>query len=441
MEIKHQNNDNLTIEVELKFVKEDYSERKKKNLNNFRKNADIRGFRKGMAPMSLIEKMHGHTALADAINDLIAENLNKFIQEQNLSLIGEPLPSETANVENDWDNGEEFRFVFDLALAPKVDFTLSKDDHIVYYDVKVSAKAKKEYRSNLLKQSGKLENTDKVKDESFIIADLVQGENRVEGTYISLKSIEDKASKDLFIGKSAGDQFDIDVNAVFTNEADRASLLRVKKEELAGIDPLYNVTIKEVKDFVDGDLNQETYDKLFGEGVVTDEAQFDKKIEERLKAEYAQESEYRFMLDTREYLINKCDIKIPEDFMKRWLYVANDGKFTMEEIEKDFALFAKDFRWQLISGHIMKEQDLKVTKEQLLDQAIKLASYQFAMYGLNNVPQDQLVNYAESILANEKEGRRIAEKVEEDMVISYVRSVVTLDKQKITIEELHKLTN
>lgn len=441
MEITHQNNDNLTIEVVLKFGKEDYAEKRKKNLNNFRKTADIRGFRKGMAPMSLIEKMHGSSALADAINDLISESLNNFIQEQNLSLIGEPLPSETNRPENNWESGEDFSFVFDLALAPKVELSLDKEDKIVYYDVKIAAKAKKEYRSNLLKQCGKLENTDVVKEESFIIADLIQEENSIEGTYISMKTIEDKDSRELFTGKTSGDEFEIDVVKAFPNEADRASLLRVKKEELSSVNPKYKVIIKEVKDFVDAEPTQEVYDRLFGPGVVTTEEQFDKRVEERLKTEYAQESDYRFMLDTRDYLINKCNINLPEDFMKRWLYVANDGKFTMEDIEKEFDLFAKDFRWQLISGYIMREQNLKITKEQLIDQAKKLAAYQFAMYGLNNVPDEQLNSYAESILTNEKEGRRIQEKVEEDLVITYVRSVVTLDKKKISIEELHKLTN
>lgn len=439
MEIKQKNNDGLTIDLDLHIVKDDYAEKRKKHLNDFRKSAEIKGFRKGMVPISLVEKMHGHSALVDSINELISESLNKYIEENNLKLIGEPLPKEGSDTKNDWNNGEEFDFGFELALAPEVAMTLSAEDQITLYNVKITAKAKSEYKDNLLKQYGKLEETEIAGEDAFIVADLIQGETAIEGTYISVKSLTEQEAKDLFIGKKKGDELDIDVNAVFTNETDRASLLRVKKEELPTLDPNYKVVIKEVKDFMPAKPDQEFYDMAFGPGVVTDEKGFDAKVTERLKDEYAQEIDYRFMLDSRDYLINKANIKLPEDFMKRWLYVANEGKFSMEEIEKEFDLFAKDFRWQLIAGYIMKEQDLKVTKEAMLEHAMRIAAYQFSMYGLNNVPSEQLHQYAESMLTNEKEGRRIYEKVEEDLVVAYVRSVVTMDKKDITIDKLRKL--
>ena len=439
MDITQKHNDGLTIEVAMHFAKEDYAEKKKKHLNNFRKNTEIRGFRKGMAPVSLVEKMHGHTALVDSINELISESLNKYIEENSLKLIGEPLPKEDVESKNDWSAEGDFDFVFEMALAPQVNISLSSEDSVTLYNVKVAAKAKSEYKSNLLKQYGKLEEVELIGEDAFIVADLIQKDNSIEGTYISLKSLTEQSSKDIFIGKKQGDELEINVNEVFTNETDRAALLKVKKEELAGIDPLFKVVIKEVKEFKDAEQNQDFYDMVFGPGVVTNDKELDAKITERLKDEYAQEIDYRFMLDARDYLINKANIKLPEEFMKRWLLVANEGKFTMEEIEKEFHLFVKDFRWQLIAGFIMKEQDIKVTKEDLLNQAGKIAAYQFAMYGLNNVPAEQLNKYAESLLSNEKEGRRIYEKVEEDLVIGYVRSVVTLDSKDITIEKLRKL--
>lgn len=441
MKITQKNVDDLTLVVTLNIGKEDYSEKKKDILKKFRRDADIKGFRKGMAPVSLIEKMHGHSAMLDAVNGVISDGLNNYITENNLNIIGEPLPNESEQKPIDWEKDEEFSVSFDLALAPKFELSLTSDDKVPYYEVEISEKEREQYVSNLRKQFGTLENTESVEEDDFIIADLVQEENRVEGTYIALRSITDASAKEQFIGKKSGDSFEIDVNKTFENETDRAAMLKVKKEELEGLSPIYTVIIKEVKRFKDAEENQEFYDRVFGTGSVNSKEEFDAKITERMAGEYEQESDYRFMLDARDTLIEKAAIALPEEFLKRWLFTANEGKFTMEEIEKDFGLFLKDFRWQLIRQGITREQKLAVTREDLLDHARKVANYQFAMYGLNNAPQDQIDKYAESLLANEKEGRRIYEKVEEDLVLGYVRSVITLDKKSISPEKLRELTN
>ncbi len=441
MKVVQKSIDDLTFNVALTIEKGDYDPKVKKLLSDYRKRADIKGFRKGMAPMSLIEKMHGKTALLDSVNELISEGLNNHIKENNLNIIGEPLPSATEQKSIDWDNDESFEFVFDLAFAPKFELEINSDIKVPYHEVDITDESKKEYRSNLLRQYGSLEPAEMIEEEDFIIADLSQEGMSIEGTYITLRSIADEETKKAFIGKKAGDVIELDVNKSFANEADRAALLKVKKEELESINPNFKVEIKEVKRFAEAKADQTLFDRIFGEGVVKSEEEFDAKIVERMKGEYSQESDYKFMLDAREALIEKAAIAIPEEFLKRWLHTVNEGKFTMEEIEKDFPLFAKDFRWQLIREFIMKQQSITVTKESMLEHAKKVAAYQFAMYGLPNVPEQQLNQYAESLLANEKEGRRIFEKVEDDMVIDYVRGVVTLESKSISLEDLHKLTN
>ena len=440
MKVEQVKVNDLTYQLNVNIEKADAQEKKKKALNEYRKKVEIRGFRKGMAPMSLVEKMHGIQALVETVNQMISEAINNHIAENKLNILGEPLPNEEKQKEIDWENDESYEFVFDIALAPKVEFTLSKDDKIVSYNVAVSEEAKKAYKSNMLKQFGKLENTESVKEEDFIIADLEQGENKVEGTYITLRQMAQEA-KGQFIGKKAGESFEVNVHETFVNETDRAALLKVKKEELASVEPMWKVTIKEVKTFVEAEQTQDLYDRMFGEGVVTDEAGFEAKIAERIALEYKQESDFRFVLDAREYLLNKTNIELPEEFMKRWLFTINEGKFTMEDIEKDFALFCKDFRWQMISQYIMREQKMEITREEVLAAAKQIAKYQFAMYGLNDVPEEQLNHYAESILANEKEGRRIVEKTEQDKVIGYVKSVVTLEEKEISIEDLQAMNN
>lgn len=439
MNYKENKIDDLNLQLGITVEKADYEEKRKKKLNDFRRKADIKGFRKGYAPLSLVEKMYGGTALSESINEVVTDALNKYIDDNKLNILGEPLPSENST-ENDWENSDSFTFDFDLGLAPKLEITVSAEDKITYYDATISAKAKEEYRSNLLKQYGKLVDTETIGSEDIFTANFEQGETKVENTYVALRSVAEGA-KELFIGKKAGDVLDVDVNATFENETDRAAMLKIEKSELASYEPVWKMTVVEVKTFVDAEPNQETFDLIFGAGEVKDEKEFEAKIKERIASEYKQESDFRFKTDSREYFINKANIALPEAFLKRWIYEANEHKFTMEEIEKDFEPFLKDFRWQMIRNYILKEQNLKVEKEDLIAEAKVLAAYQFAMYGLNNVPEENLAQFAQNILQDEKQAQRIYEKVQDDKVTDYVKATVTIEKKKISIEKLRELNN
>ena len=228
MKIEQNRIDDLNIELSLTVAKEDYSDSKKKRLSEYRKKAEIKGFRKGMVPASLVEKMYGQTALVDAINDVIAEGLNNFIKENNFRVLGEPLPSEE-HIQNEWVDGNEFNFKFDLALNPEVSLELSAEDEIPYYTVTVTEAAKKDLKETILKQYGSLEEGKKAKADDFIIVDFEQGDLKVEGTYVAIRSIAE-AAKAQFVGVKAGDVLDVNVNEAFENETDRAAMLKVSKD-------------------------------------------------------------------------------------------------------------------------------------------------------------------------------------------------------------------
>ena len=437
MKIEQNKIDDLNIELMLSIGKDDYAEKRRKKLNEHKRTAELKGFRKGMAPMSFIEKIYGQSCLVDAVNDIISESLNGFIKDNDLKVIGEPLPAEgQENVE--WKNGNDFEFKFDIALAPKVDFELGKDDVIPYYNIEITDVAKSEMKENLLKQYGSLEDGEAAKAEDFIIVDFEQGETRIEGTYVALRNVSE-AVRPSFIGLKPGDSIDVNVNDAFTNEEDRAAMLKVKKEELASLDPVYRMTVKNVKTFVPAPLTQETFDKIFGEGNVKSEEEFDARIAERLAAEYSQESDFRFSKDARNYLVKKAGISLPEKFLKRWIYVANDGKFTMEDIEKEFDLFLDDYRWQMVRNYLMEKYSVKIEEADLLASAKGLAAYQFAMYGINNVPDDQLESYAKTILSQEKDGRRVLEQVEDSKTVAAVKEAVTVKPESISVEKFREL--
>ena len=434
MKIEQNRIDDLNLELTLTVAGEDYAENRKKRLADFRKKAEIKGFRKGMVPMSLVEKMYGQNALVDAVNDAISEGLNNYIQENNLRVLGEPLPSEE-HIQNEWENGKDFTFKFDLAQNPEISLELSKDDEVVYYTITVTEAAKKEMKDNLLKQYGSLEEGKKAKADDFIIVDFEQGETKVEGTYVALRSVAE-AARQSFVGVKPGDVLDVNVNEAFENETDRASMLKVNKDELATLDPMFKMTVKNVKTFVNAPLTEETFEKIFG---VKTEEEFDAKIEERIRAEYAQEADFRFSKDAKTFLLEKANVQVAEKFLKRWIYVINDGKFTMEDIEKDWDLFIVDYKWQMVRNYLMEKYGVKVEEADLLASAKGFAAYQFAMYGMNNVPEEQLEAFAKNILSQEEQGRRILDQVENEKTFAAVREVVTLKKKKISVDKFREL--
>ena len=434
MKIEQNRIDDLNIELSLTVAKEDYSESKKKRLNEYRKKAEIKGFRKGMVPASLVEKMYGQTALVDAVNDAISEGLNNFIKENNFRVLGEPLPSEE-HIQNDWTDGNDFNFKFDLALNPEVSLELTAEDEIPYYTITVTEAAKKDLKETILKQYGSLEEGKKAKADDFIIVDFEQGDLKVEGTYVAIRSIAE-AAKANFVGVKAGDVLDVNVNEAFENETDRAAMLKVSKDELASFEPVFKMTVKNVKTFVNAPLTEETFEKAFG---VKTEAEFDAKVEERIRAEYAQEADFRLTKDAREFLVKKANVTVAEKFLKRWIYVINEGKFTMEDIEKEWDLFIADYKWQMVRSYLMNKFEVKVEEADLLASAKGFAAYQFAMYGMNNVPEEQLESFAKNILSQEEQSRRILDQVENEKTIAAVREVVTPKKKKISVEKFREL--
>ena len=434
MKIEQNKIDDLNLELALTVTPEDYVESKKKRLSEYRKKAEIKGFRKGMVPMSLVEKMYGQSALVDSINDAISEGLNNYIKENNLRVLGEPLPSEE-HIANEWEDGKEFNFKFDVALNPEVSFELSSADEVPYYTITVTEAAKKDLKNTLLKQYGSLEEGKKAKEDDFIIVDFEQGDMKVEGTYVALRNVAE-AAKASFVGVKPGDVLDVNVNEAFENETDRASMLKVNKSELANLDPMFKMTVQHVKTFVNAPLTEETFEKIFG---VKTEAEFDAKIEERLRSEYAQEADFRFSKDAKTFLLEKANVQVAEKFLKRWVYVANEGKFTMEDIEKDWDLFIVDYKWQMVRNFLMNKYNVKIEEADLLASAKGFAAYQFAMYGMNNVPDEQLESFAKNILSQEEQGRRILDQVENEKTFAAVREVVTLKKKKISVEKFREL--
>ena len=429
--------DELNIQLTVTVAHDDYAEAEKKELQRCKRTAEFKGFRKGMVPMSLIQKVYGERVLGEVVNKVLSDSINNFVKENNIKMVGEALPSED-QPEIEWKSGNDFTFKFDIATTSEVNFELSKDDKVKVYEIKVSAEAKKEMKDNLLRQFGSLTDAEQAGEDDFVIVDFAQEGKTVEGSYVGVKNVEGEA-KSKFLGAKVGDQFEVNVNEAFTNESDRAYMLKVKKEELASLAPEFHVTVKEVKTFAPAEENQETYDKIFGENQVHNAEEFDKAVTARLEENYKQESDYKLSKDLREYLVKKADIKLPEEFLKRWLFNINDGKFNKEEIEKEAPAFFEDFRWQMVRGYIMQKFDLKIEEKDVHEAAQAYVAYQYASYGMGNVPEAILKDSVASVLQDENTSRRIVENVEATKVIEAVKGAVTLKAEKVSVEDFRTL--
>ena len=437
MEVTKNQIDDLNIELTIALKAEDYAGQEKKRLSAYRRNADFKGFRKGMVPATLVKKIYGEQALYEAINGVISEQLDKFIKDNSLHILGEPIASESQK-EQEWKDGNDFEFKFDLGLSPEINIDVDKNDKLPYYKIEVTDKAKAAMKDSILRQYGRLEEGEAAGEEDYVVVDFKQGEKTVEGVYVAVSKVEGDARKN-FLGAKVDDKFDVNVNEAFSNETDRSSMLKMKKEELAALDPVWNVTIVNVKTFVPATECQETYDKVFGKDAVKTTEEFDAKIAGRLESNYKQEADYRLSQDLRKYLVDKAKVNVPEAFLKRWLYENNKEKFSKEDIEKEFDGFLGDFRWQLVRGSLMKKFELKVEDKDMLEAAKAYAAYQYAMYGMGNVPEELLTDAAAQMLKDEKQMRNIEENVENEKVIAAVKGKITLQNKKISEEKFREL--
>ena len=437
MNITKNQPDALNYQVTIDITPDDYAEALTARLKEYRRRADIKGFRKGMAPMSLIQRLYGDQSLYEAVNRLVSEQLDTFIRDEKIRVVGEPLPSED-QPQLEWKSGADFTFKFDIAQTPELNFEVGEGDKIPYYEINVTEDAKKAMKAQMLQQYGSLQEGTKAGENDYIIADIANEAHSAEGVYISVAHVAEIA-RPLFVGKKAGDKFTCDVSVAFENETDRASMLKVDKAKLATLDPVFNFTVVNVKTFKAAESNQETWNQMFGEGAVTSEEQFMEKVVERIRANHTQEANYRFAADVRKYFVDKAGIQLPEAFLKRWLVYANDGKYTTEEVEKEFPGFVEDFKWQLTRGYLMQKLGLKVEKADIEQAAESYVAYQYAMYGMGNVPQDLIKSSARNVLEDENQVRRLEEQVEDNKTIGTLREKVSLQTKKISEEKFRAL--
>lgn len=415
----------------------DYNEAVDKALRTYKRKANVPGFRPGMVPMSIINKMYRKGVVAEEAYRTASKGCFDYIEKEKLTLVGDMIPSDKQQP-LDFDNDTEYEFAFEVGIAPEINIALSKKDKVKKYAIAIEDKMRDGYRGNFTRRFGKLVDVDSVETEDALTVTLDQPEMKIEEAYVGLIGMSDAARKP-FLGKKVGDTMEVDVNELYPNPAQRAAILQVKEPELEGINPKFTLTITKIRRFTEPELNEEFFKMAFPEGNVKTAEEFAQYIDAQILRDLKREADYLFTLDVRKLLLDKANLTLPAAFLKRWLYTINEGKFSMEEIEKDFDKFLDMMKWNLVQKHYVNELKLEVTPEEATEEAKAMAAQQFAYYGMSQVADDMLANYAKSILENKEESRKVYEKLFEQKVIDAVVPQITVSDATVTAEEFAKL--
>ena len=415
----------------------DYGEAVEKTLREYKRKANIPGFRQGMVPMGIVKKMYGKGVVAEESYRMASKAAFDYLQSEKIDYIGDVIPAEEQG-DFDFDNNTTHEFVFEYGVAPKYDVALTAKDKITYNKIKVDKKMHASFADNYLRRYGSLKDVDKVKKDEALNVTLDNGDMRIEEAYVGLISMSDEERKP-FIGKKVGYKTEVNINELYKNEKQRASILGVKEEELEGINPNFSLEITKIRQFANPELNEEFFKMAFPEGNVTNEEQFNAFIDAQIEAELKRESDYMFTFAVRDFLIKKANLAMPVEFLKRWLYTINEGKFTMEDIEKDFDAFLGMFTWNYIQRQIITAESISVSADEAKVEAKVLAATQFAQYGMPNAPEEMLENFAKNILDNKEQSQKIYEKLYEQKVVESVASKVKVTEKAVSAEEFAEL--
>jgi trigger factor len=387
--------------------------------------------------MGIVKKMYGKHVVAEQSYHLASNSVFEYLQKENIDYVGDVIPSEEQG-DFDFENNTEFEFVFEIGEAPKIELELSAKDKVTYHKIKVDKKMHDDFRSNYLRRYGRLIDVDKVEKDEALNVTLDNGDMRIEEAYVGLISMTDE-ERAAWIGKEVGYKTTVNINELYKKPEQRAAILSVKEEELESIKAEFELEITKIRRFADPELNEEFFKMAFPAGNVTSEEELDKFIDEEIERELKRECDFMFVNQMRKFIIEKAGLQMPEEFLKRWLYVINEGKFSREEIEKDFAAFINMFTWNYLQKHFITEGDIKVTPEEAKAEAMSFAQMQFAQYGMPSAPADMLEGFAKQIMDNKEQLQKIYEKLFEEKVVEYLRGKIKVTEKAVSAEEFAKL--
>ena len=448
MKITFENVDKVSALLTVNIEKSDYEDKVKKALKDFSHKASLPGFRPGKVPASLIQKRFGTELKAEEINKLLSEEVNKYIRENKVNMLAEPLPNEEKTPAMDFETQDAFTFAFDIALAPEFDAKLTKKDKLTYYDIKVDDALVDQQVQSYCNRGGQ-----HVKAESYEPRDMVKGtltqlntkNNTLEGgitvedAVMLPEYMKNDKEKAKFVGAKLGDVITFNPAKAYDSATELASLLHISKEEAEGMKSNFNIQISEISRFEPAKLSQELFDQMLGKDVVKSEAEFRQFIANDIKRNFSSEAEYQFMQDVRSYVLGRIgEVEFPEAILKRFMKLRNADKGE-EYVEKNFKQSLPELLWHLAKEQLCDQLEVKVEHEDVLETAKAFTRLQFAQYGMINLPEESITNYAAEMLKNEQQAQGLVERTVENKLAAKVKETVTLKTKEVTMEEFRKL--
>jgi trigger factor len=428
----------LTVQVS----PEDYKPKVSAALAKYQKQATVPGFRPGKVPMSYVQKQYGKALLAEELNKMVNDSLYGYIQENKIEILGNPIPKEDREVKGDFNNPGDFEFVYEIGLTPEININLEKEK-FDYVKVKIDADLVNKQVDDIRRRYGKLVASEKVGDTDLILAqfvelnddDSIKAGGIMHSSTISMEFVEDKKTKKELTGKAIGDKVIVNPTHVSRDGKDTAALLGITEEQLAETSDKFQMTINEIRHMELAELNQELFDKLFGEGTISSEEELKARVSEDLEKMFANDSDRLLTKVVYENLVEKTAVELPNDFLKRWIQMSNEKPISMEEIEAQYDGYEKGMKWQLIQGHIFKANNLKVEQAEVIEFTKRLLVDQYAQYGIPAPEDKELTMSAVQVLGNKEESARVYDMLAEVKLTQYFKSTVKLNNKEVSYDD------
>ena len=451
MKVSFENPDKINGLLTLVVEEDDYKNEVEKTLKDYRKKANVPGFRPGQAPMGMIKRQFGASVRYDAVNKFVGEQLYKYIQDNNIQMLGEPLPSAKQETPADIEKPAPYTFVFDIAVAPEINVTLDGRNKIDYYTIKADDKLINEQIEMYQSRAGKYEKGEEYNPE---LNDMLKGDLReldaegntkeggitVEGAVLMPSYIKVDEQKNLFNNAKPGDIITFNPRKAYPEgEAELSALLKVDREVAKDIESNFSYQITEIQRFVKAELNQELFDQVFGEGNVKSEDEFRAKIAEGLQPQLEANSDYKFMLDVRTYCESKVgELTWPDELLKRIMLLNNKDKGE-DFVEKNYAESIKQLEWHLIKEQLVKANEIKIEDADVKAAAMEMARMQFAQYGMTNVPDEYVENYANELLKKREAVDNFVERAIDVKLATAIKNTVSLNNKEVTLDEFNEM--
>jgi trigger factor len=449
MNVTRTNVDALNATLNVEVIASDYQEKIKASLEKYRKTAKIPGFRPGHVPLGLIQKQYGKSVLAEELNKIVNDALYNYIKDNNIEILGNPIPKEGSDVVGNFDNPDNFQFEYEIGLAPVIDLTFISKSSFDFNKVNVDNDLIDKQINDLRRRYGKLISVESVGDKDLVMAQFIEldenGNHKENGinhsSTVSIEFIEDNQTQKSLIGRTKGESIEVNPYKVSKGGKDTASMLGISEDNLSAISEKFSMTINEIKQMELAELTQDLFDKLFGPEAVKSEDELRERIKNDLENMFLQDSDRLFTRDVYNYILENAEISLPNDFLKRWIALSNEKKISFDQIEAEYDAYAKSLKWQLIQSYIFKTNDIKLNNEEVINFTKGLLISNYAQYGIPAPEDKELTNSAIQVLSNKDEANRIYDMLAEKKLTDYFKDTIKRNDKLISYDDFIALAS